>query len=175
VRRHVIPREPFGSPAGGGQAQSLPVGAQHAAPVPADKIRAHLEAGGKCLFIGAEPGSSVFLERCGVRDLAFKPAPEKPEWSVEPVPLTWGISPQDIAAAARAGEQTPVFQYQVIAAGAMKTAAAPGVIVKAPVGSGEAVLCQLALDRAPEDPTVIALFRQLLTNLGARLERKDQK
>lgn len=141
----------------------------------ADKIRAHLASGGKCLFIGAEPESSAFLERCDVRGIAFEPAPEKPEWTCEPVPLAWGISSQDIAAAARAGEGTPIFEYRVAAADGAKTAAAPGAIVKVPVGAGEAVLCQLALDRAPENLAVIAVFRQLLTNLGARLQREDEQ
>ncbi len=55
-----------------------------------------------------------------------------------------------------------------------QVAVKPGAIVKIRVGAGEAVLCQFALQRAPEDPTVVTLFRQLLTNRGVRLEREDQ-
>jgi hypothetical protein len=55
-----------------------------------------------------------------------------------------------------------------------QVAVTPGAIVKIRVGAGEAVLCQFALQRAPEDPTVVTLLRQLVADLGVRLEREDQ-
>ena len=139
-----------------------------------DGIRAHLTAGGKCLFIGGEPASMPFLERCGVRALQFMPAPDKPDFAPQAVPLAWGVSADDLSAAAQAGEHSSLFQYTAASSSDAKVAAAPGAIVKAPVGAGEAILCQFALDRAPEAQASIALFRQLLTNLGVRLKREDQ-
>jgi hypothetical protein len=147
--------------------------AQANEPSLAEKIRAHLESGGKCVFIGASPDSIPFLENCGLRDLSFEPAPKNIIFKVQPVPLAWGISCEQLIAASTAGGETLV-KYVVSSDSKVTVAATPGVIVKAQVGSGEAILCQFALDRAPEDPACILLFRELSTNLRVRIKREAQ-
>jgi hypothetical protein len=138
-----------------------------------EKIRGHLEGGGKCVFIGASPESVPFLEKCGLRDVSFEPSPKNVNLSLQPVPLLWGISREQLAAASAAGGQSLV-KYVVSSQSKVNDVVSPGIIAKAQVGYGEAILCQISLDCAPEDPACIVLLQELLTNLGVRIERKDQ-
>jgi hypothetical protein len=133
-----------------------------------DKIRSHLEAGGDALFIGGENESVSFLERCGLRGLAFEPAEKEIAGFRQDSPLTWGMASKPIAAATAGGEA--LVPYRVASDSNVTLAAAPGLIAKVRVGRGAAILCQLRVTRAPEDPAVILFFRELLTNLGVRIK-----
>jgi hypothetical protein len=150
--------------------------AKNREPALRDKIRAHLNAGGKCLFIGAEPAGKPFLESAGLPAVEFQLFPLLPllPLSPEPVPLAWGISIPHLWQVLEAADPTPIIQHMVSATDST-VAIAPGAVIKLQVGSGEAILCQFALHRAPEHPAVVNLFRQLLTNLAVRLHRKDEQ
>jgi hypothetical protein len=154
--------------------------AQAHEPKLADKIRRHLEAGGKCLFMGAEPESAAWLEAAGLRGIAFEPPTKDFTLRVEEEPLSAGISPADLEAALQAVKDGPGFRYQVAQTEkgppeGRRVAVSPGAVVKAPVGAGEAILCQLTLDQAPEERPAIRLVQVLLTNLGVRIERKNEQ
>ena len=139
----------------------------------AEKIRAHLHKCGKCIIIGAEPQSAAFLERCGLREVALTAAPEHADLQPQSLPLIWGLSPQQLNAAAHGG-QAPLFPFAATAEDS-QVAVEPGAIIKVRVGEGEAILCQISLGCAPDDPAGLAVFRQLMTNLGVRLQVKDEQ
>jgi hypothetical protein len=142
-------------------------------PAQIDKIRAHLEAGGRCLFIGASADSTAFLERCGLRDIAFLSAPEHHAFTPQPMPLAWGLNLGMLQTADHAGGET--LLENVVAPGKeIEEVVGPGVIVKKQVGSGTVILCQFLLAEAPKAPGTGTILRVLLTNLNVRLSEEPE-